>query len=79
MQFDDSDAQDGFVQILRNIQVKEDTFTAKMHVEPGRIYTFTERSTGETFKKTSEELEEGLTATVPHRTAKLYFYTWENK
>jgi len=76
MQFDDSDTGTGFVHVLRNVLVEEDTFTAWIHTEPGRTYTFTDRLTGNSFTKTADELEAGLAVTLPHRSGVVLFYTY---
>ena len=76
MQFDDSEAGEGFVQVVRNTQVTEDTYTVQMHTEPGRTYTFTDRLTGTTFVKTAEELANGMPVQVEKRSGVVLFYTY---
>ena len=76
MQFDDSDAGDGFVQVVRNTQVAEDTCVVQMHTEPGKTYTFTDRLTGNRFTKTAEELADGLSVTLDKRSGVVLFYVY---
>jgi len=76
MQFDDSDTGTGFVQVIRNILVEEDSYTVRMHTEPGKTYTFTDRLTGNSFTKTADALAGGLTVTLPHRSGVVLFYTY---
>ncbi len=75
MQFDDSDEGDGIVQIVRNVQVAEDSVVLSLHTEPGMVYTFTDKLTGDSFVKTAEELAAGLTVTLPPRSGVVLFYT----
>jgi len=76
MQFDDSDAGDGFVQVVRNTRVTEDTCHVQMHTEPGKTYTFTDRLTGNSFAKTAEELADGLDVTLDKRSGVVLFYVY---
>jgi len=76
MQFDDSDAGEGFVQVVRNVQVTEDTYRVQMHTEAGKTYTFTDRLTGDSFTKTAEELECGVDVTLAPRSGVVLFYTY---
>ncbi len=75
VQFDDTDNARGYVQFIRNTQADEEAYTAKMFVNPGMTYTFTNSTTGEAFVKTSEELADGLTYALPKRTGVVLFYT----
>ena len=76
MQFDDSDAGEGFVQVVRNVQVTEDTYRVQMHTETGKTYTFTDRLTGDSFTKTAEELECGFDVTLEPRSGVVLFYIY---
>ncbi len=76
MQFDDSDAGDGFVQVVRNVRVAEDTFVLKLHVEAGKVYTFTDRLTGDSFTKSAAELEAGVEVKLEPRSGVVLFYTY---
>ena len=45
-----------------------------MHVQDGKLYTFTDSSNGTIFKKTSDELKKGLTVELAIRQGKVLFY-----
>lgn len=74
VQFDDTDNGRGFVQYIRNTLAEDESFTAAMLVNDGKIYTFTNAVTGETFTKSSDELKHGLTVSLPKRTGAIFFY-----
>ena len=74
VQFDDADNGRGYIQYIRNTLADDEEFTAKMFVNEGKTYTFTNSTTGETFVKTSEELADGLTIALPKRTGVVFFY-----
>ena len=74
VQFDDADNDRGYIQYIRNTLADDEEFTAKMFVNEGKTYTFTNSTTGETFVKTSEELADGLTIALPKRTGVVFFY-----
>ena len=76
MQFDDSDAGEGFVQVVRNVQVSTDTYRAAMHTEAGKTYTFTDRLTGESFTMTADGLADGFDVTLEKRSGVVLFYTY---
>ena len=50
MQFDDFERRKGFIQIVRNTQVKEDSFTVYPFVDESAIYRLENRETGETME-----------------------------
>lgn len=72
MQFDGT--AEGFVQVIRNTLVEDDTATFPMHVEDGATYTFTDEN-GDTFVKTAAQLAGGFTVSLPRRTGRIWFYT----
>lgn len=73
-QFDEPENNRGYVQFIRNIKAPDESYTAKMHVQDGKLYTFTDSSNGTTFKKTSDELKNGLTLELAIRQGKVLFY-----
>lgn len=74
VQFDDADNDRGYIQFIRNTLAEDEEYTAKMFVNEGRTYTFTNSTTGEKFVKTAEELKDGLTIALPKRTGVVLFY-----
>lgn len=74
VQFDDADNDRGYIQYIRNTLADDETFTAKMFVNEGKTYTFTNSTTGEKFVKTADELADGLTIALPKRTGVVLFY-----
>lgn len=73
VQFEDSDAGQGFVQFIRNIKAENEEFTVYPHVEEGRTYRFDypdgiREYSSETIKKN------GLTMKLPVRSGVVVFY-----
>ena len=54
--------------------IDDEEFTAKMFVNEGKMYLFTNSTTGNKFMKTSEQLADGLTIALPKRTGVVFFY-----
>lgn len=77
MQFDDSDNNRGFVQAIRNTLAESDSFTVKLPgVHSGKVYTFTDRESGKSFKMNADELANGICIHLPKRTGVIYFYEY---
>ncbi len=77
MQFDDPDSHRGFVQVIRNTQVKENFYTVTLPcVHQNALYTLTDYQTGQCLTKTSKELSEGFTVALEPRSGVIYFYTY---
>ncbi len=74
MQFDDPEQGIGFLQVIRNIQCAEDTFTAMPFAVAGETYSFENMETGECFTMTGEELAKGFETKLPKRTGQIWFY-----
>ena len=74
MQFDNDD--EGFVQIIRNINVKDDSITlTNLHLDLEKAYTFTDEWSGSSFTVSGKELaQNGLQATLPPRSGLILFY-----
>jgi alpha-galactosidase len=77
MQFDDATRNEGFIQVLRNIHVKEDSITVYPFVDEKAIYHFENRETGETMTISGSELKNGFTVSIPKRSAVIWFYKKE--
>ncbi len=78
MQFDDKKARRGFVQAIRNVLAKDDTYSLSLPcIHKGKMYTFTNAETKESFTLSAKELEGGITITLPKRTGIVYFYEFE--
>lgn len=75
VQFDDNGK--GFVQFIRNVNAADDSFTVYPYAEDGKVYNFTNSTTGEKFTKTAEELKAGFTYELPLRTGVVLFYEAE--
>ena len=77
LQFDEDGK--GLVQVIRNVAVESDTFTANPFVfDKSKTYTFTEAVSGEVRTHTGAELlQNGMTFTMPRKTAQMWFYTTE--
>ncbi len=75
MQFDDPDEGDGFVQIVRNTMVDEDTFVLRMKaIRPDCRYAFENPETGEAMTLTDGELEGGIALKLAPRSGAVWFY-----
>jgi hypothetical protein len=77
LQFDKDGA--GLVQVIRNVAVESDTFTAFPFVmDESKTYTFTEAISGEVRTLTGAELaQNGMTFTMPKKSGQMWFYTSE--
>ncbi|MBR5123765.1 MAG: alpha-galactosidase, partial [Clostridia bacterium] len=75
MQFDGK--TEGFIQIIRNVQVKSDNVTLKnLHVDETKTYTFTDELGHRSFTVTGAKLAtEGFSDQLPHRSGVIWFYT----
>lgn len=73
-QFDDPASGEGFIQILRNTQVEEDSVTVYPHVENGASYVFTCMDPEESMELTAEALQEGFTVSIPKRSSIVWYY-----
>ena len=71
MQFDGE--REGFVQVIRNTLVEDDTATFSLYIEDGAVYTFTDED-GNTCQKTADALRNGFTVNLPRRTGRIWFY-----
>lgn len=77
MQFENEQKQCGFVQIVRNTLVEDDSYLLKLPcVHDVKCYTLTNKENGEQLTYSAEELAEGVKITVPKRTGAIYFYTY---
>lgn len=73
MQFDGE--QEGFIQIIRNNRVAEDSLTVFPHIDPTCTYTFTDPLGKRSFTVSGKRLaEEGFCDHLPHRTGVIWFY-----
>ena len=80
MQFEDPKEGDGFIQIIRNVKVEEDSFTAKMAADKDYSYTFVRDNGTETFTLDGEEIiANGFTAKLEPRSGAIWFYTKKEK
>lgn len=73
MQFDGE--SEGFIQIIRNNRVAEDSVTVHPHADPTRSYTFTDPLGKRSFTVSGEQLaREGFCDALPLRAGVLWFY-----
>lgn len=73
MQFDGE--REGFIQIIRNNRVAEDSVTVHPHADPTRSYTFTDPLGKRSFTVSGEQLaREGFCDALPLRAGVLWFY-----
>ena len=75
MQFDDPDRRIGFIQVIRNTKVAEDSITLHPKFGAGE-YTFENMETGETKVMQGFGLENGFTVTLPPRSGVIWFYRY---
>ena len=75
MQFDGE--TEGFVQIIRNVNVVSENITLKnLHVDVTKTYTFTNELGHRTFTVSGATLSaEGFSDKLPHRSGVIWFYT----
>lgn len=73
MQFDGE--REGFIQIIRNVQVKTDSVTVAPHVDVTKTYTFTDVLGKRSFTVSGADLaREGFNDKLPHRSGVIWFY-----
>ncbi len=73
MQFDTE--REGFIQIIRNNRVAEDSLTVFLHVDPTRTYTFADPLGQRSFTISGKRLaEEGFTDRLSIRSGVIWFY-----
>lgn len=73
MQFDGE--SEGFIQIIRNVQVKTDSVTVVPHVDQAKHYTFTDPLGKRAFTISGAELAaEGFNDRLPARSGVIWFY-----
>ncbi|MBP5293772.1 MAG: alpha-galactosidase [Clostridia bacterium] len=78
MQFDDPDAKEGFIQIIRNTQTPDPSCKVRPFVRPDEIYTFEEYGTGRTLSMSGAILQrDGFSTELPIRTGRIWFYRSE--
>lgn len=76
MQFDDPDAGDGFVQIIRYAKTEEEPFLLHMVThDPDAVYFFENMETGDMMQLTGAQLEEGIPLSLEKRSGAVWFYT----
>lgn len=77
MQFDNPVTREGFVQVIRNTKVTEDSINLKFHLsDDAEDYEFENAETGEIRTVTSFGLEGGFKVTLPKRSAEIWFYRY---
>jgi alpha-galactosidase len=74
MQFDDPAEKKGFLQVIRNIQCAEDSFTVMPFAEENETYEFEDMETGEKFTLSGKDFAKGYTVNLPKRTGRIWFY-----
>ncbi|MBQ7299014.1 MAG: alpha-galactosidase [Clostridia bacterium] len=75
MQFDDPEVGDGFVQLIRNTRVDDDTFDLHMIVHnPEDIYFFENMENGDIMQLTGEQLMAGIPLSLAKREGVVWFY-----
>ena len=75
MQFDDPERGDGFVQILRNTQTKQEEYCAALcALTPDASYRFVDPLRNDSFVLRGAEAAAGIRVRLPKRSAVLYFY-----
>ena len=73
-QFDDTVAGKGFIQVIRNTQVEEDSVTIYPHVEDGALYEMTCLDPEASMTVTADALKAGFTVSIPKRSSIVWFY-----
>ncbi len=76
MQFDDGNAKEGFVLVIRNANAADDVFALNLPCIEGVKYTFTNPENGEATEYNSEELKQGLKIALDRADAVVLFYTY---
>ena len=74
MEFYNSDDQSGFFQVLRNTQVKEPSFTAKLILDESKDYKVENTKTGEIKVISGKELAKGIEITLDKRSGAVIFF-----
>ena len=75
VQFFSPERQEGFLEIERNNNCADESFTACFRaVDDNATYILTEAESGETVEYTGKELKAGLTVSLPIRSGRIYFY-----
>ena len=74
MEFYNPDECSGFFQVLRNTQVKEPSFTAKLTLDETKDYKVENTKTGETKVISGKELAKGIEITLDKRSAAVVFF-----
>ncbi len=75
MQFDDQAKHKGFVQVIRNTLVDDDSFVVRMpQIEDGKTYEFTDRVTGAVRRIPSDMLKLGFEMKLEKRKGVVLFY-----
>ena len=74
MQFDGDN--EGFIQIIRNVQVEQGQITLKnLHLDPSKSYIFTDELNGRTFTEEGKVLaEKGFSDVLSPRSGVIWFY-----
>jgi alpha-galactosidase len=72
MEFYDDDTGEGFFQVVRNIDCRSGTFTAKLYAEDAE-YELSDPLTGETRTVSGSELSAGYPVTLPRRSGVIWF------
>ena len=75
MQFDDPVKRIGFVQVVRNTQVEEESITLKLQLNGDR-YEMENMETGEVRVMERYGLEGGFTVSIPKRSGVIWFYKY---
>ncbi len=78
MQFDDAAAGKGFIQIVRNTKVKEDSCTVYPWIDEDAAYDFIDRETGNTMSMSGSQLKQGFSVSIPRRSGIIWFYQKRN-
>lgn len=73
-QFDEPVSGEGFIEVIRNILVEEESLTIYPYVEEGAVYDFTCMDPKSTMTLTAEELKRGFTVSIPKRSGIVWFY-----
>ena len=74
MEFYNPDECSGFFQVLRNTQVKEPSFTAKLTLDETKDYKVENTKTGETKVISGKELANGVEIALDKRSAAVVFF-----
>lgn len=76
IQFDDQTSKEGFIQIIRNVGVTQDSVTVFPQVDTTATYLFSDYVGKRSFRISGSELaRQGFNDTVPPRSGVVWFYT----